>query len=68
MHAIDRSDSVANVRGLKEKPGRLTQQQAQTRKKVTFIGMITDEAKDYDVKHHLIMKLLQQVADLERVR
>jgi Asp-tRNA(Asn)/Glu-tRNA(Gln) amidotransferase C subunit len=65
MHSTEPSDHEKTVHRLKEEIGRLTKQQAEALQSATYLGMSPDEAKQYDARRAQILKLVEQLSQLE---
>jgi hypothetical protein len=65
MHSTEPSDHEKTVHRLKEEIGRLTKQQAEALQSATYLGMSPDEAKQYDARRAQILKLVEQLRQLE---
>jgi hypothetical protein len=55
------SDTIAAVRRIKLEINRLTEEQAEALKTATYVGMIPDEAKEYDKRRSRITELIQEL-------
>lgn len=68
LSAPDPSDTLAAVHSIKQQIDELTKQQMDALKQATYLGMTTDEAKDYDERREQITKLIQELVALERAQ
>ncbi len=59
------SEHLATVHNLKEEIDRLTEEQTEAMKSATFIGLTTDEAKEYEDRRSKILQLVDQLRMLE---
>ncbi len=66
MHPTEPSDHERAIHRLKEEIERLTKQQAQALESATYLGMSPDEAKQYDARRAQILKLVEQLRQLEK--
>jgi hypothetical protein len=53
------------IHRLKEEIDRLTEQQTEALKTATYLGMTTDEAKEYEERKQTILKYVQDLKMLE---
>ena len=60
------SETLVTIHRLKEEIDKLTAQQHEALKTATYLGMTTDEAKDYEDWRTLILKLVSEMAMLEK--
>ena len=60
------SETLVTIHRLKEEIDKLTAQQDEALKTATYLGMTTDEAKDYEDWRTLILKLVSEMAMLEK--
>ncbi len=56
---------IANIHHLKEEIDRLTVEQLEALKAATFVGMTRDEAKEYDERRAKIIRLIDELRQLE---
>jgi len=56
----------ASCERLKEEIDRLTEQQSETLRAATYIGMTPDEAREYDNRRDQILALLRELENLGR--
>jgi len=66
MTASQQSQTVSVVHRVKKEIDRLTEEQAETLKTATYIGMTPEGTKDYDARHARITHLLEQLELLEK--
>jgi Asp-tRNA(Asn)/Glu-tRNA(Gln) amidotransferase C subunit len=66
MHPTEPSDHERAIHRLKEEIERLTKQQAQALESATYLVMSPDEAKQYDARRAQILKLVEQLRQLEK--
>lgn len=59
------SETTEAVHRIKEEIDKLTEQQSEAIKTATYVGMTTDEAKEYDERRDRILKLVRDLATLE---
>ena len=62
----DTPDTVSTVHKLKQQVDTLTEQQMEALKQATYLGMTSDEAKEYDQRRKRITKMVQELGDLEK--
>jgi len=60
------SETLVTIHRLKEEIDKLTAQQDEALKTATYLGMTTDEAKDYEDWRTLILKLVSEMAMIEK--
>lgn len=60
------SDTLIAIHRLKEEIDRLTAQQDHALNDATYLGMTTDEAKEYEERRYLILRLVTELEMLER--
>ena len=65
MYSTGPSDREKTVHRLKEEIGRLTKQQTEALQSATYLGMSPEEAKQYDARRARILKLVEQLHQLE---
>jgi hypothetical protein len=58
----------AAARALRRQIDRLLKEQSNTLQEATYVGMTTDEAKEFEVRHLKIVDLLEQLRSSERKR
>lgn len=68
MPVDDSSSTVRLVHRIKQEIDLLTEQQMEALKRATYLGMTTDEAKDYDARRKRIVELVQELSLLERAQ
>jgi hypothetical protein len=61
----DPSEHLNLIHRLKEEIDRLTEEQTDAMKSATFIGLTTDEAKEYEGRRTRILELVEQLRLLE---
>jgi hypothetical protein len=66
--AIGPSKSLAAKHRLKEEIQRLSEQQGAALKTAMFIGMTTDEAKEFDKRGGRLTKLVKELAMVSKAR
>jgi hypothetical protein len=57
-------DTLSTVHRLKQQIDALTQQQTQALRQATYLGMTTDEAKEYDARRNEITRLARELSSL----
>ena len=62
------SETVEAIHRLKQEIDKLSEQQNETLKTATFLGMTPDEATEYDDRREQITKLIQELALLGRAQ
>ncbi len=60
------SETLQTIHRLKQEIDRLTAQQDEALKSATFLGMTTDEAKEYEERRNLILQLVTDLEMLEK--
>ena len=66
MHFTEPPEQEGAVHGLKEEIDRLTKQQSEALLTATYLRMTRDEAKEYDSRRDKILKLVEQLRQLEK--
>jgi len=66
MHSTNPSDHESQVHRLKKEIDSLTKKQSEAIQSATYLGMTADEAKEYDSRRDRILKLVEQVRQLEK--
>jgi hypothetical protein len=66
MHSTEPPDHEKAIHRLKEEIGRLTKQQTEDLQSATYLGMTPTEAKQYDARRAQILKLVEQLRQLEK--
>jgi len=66
MHSTNPSDHESQVHHLKKEIDSLTKKQSEAIQSATYLGMTADEAKEYDSRRDQILKLVEQVRQLEK--
>jgi hypothetical protein len=61
----DPLDTLNSVHRLKEEIDKLTELQANALKTATYLGMTTDEAKEYEERRGQILKYVKELSMLE---
>ena len=59
------SPTVEAIHRLKEEIDRLTEQQSEALRTATYLGMTTDEAKEYEERKQRILEYVQDLKMLE---
>ncbi len=60
------SETLQTIHRLKEEIDNLSAQQDEALKTATFLGMTTDEAKEYEQRRNLILQLVTDLEMLEK--
>lgn len=60
------SETLQMIHRLKEEIDRLTAEQDEALKTATYLGMTTDEAKEYEERRNLILQLVTDLEMLEK--
>ena len=66
MHSTNPSDHESQVHRLKKEIDSLTKKQSEAIQSATYLGMTADEAKEYDSRRDQILKLVEQMRQLEK--
>lgn len=61
----DRTQTAEAIHRLKEEIDKLTEQQSEALKTATYLGMTTDEAKEYEQRRERILEYVQDLKMLE---
>ena len=61
----DGSETAEVIHRLKEEIDKLTEQQADALKTATYLGMTTDEAKEYEQRREKILEFVKDLKMLE---
>jgi len=61
----DRSETAETIHRLKEEIDKLTEQQTEALKTATYLGMTTDEAKEYEQRREKILGYVDDLKILE---
>jgi len=61
----DRSETTETIHRLKEEIDKLTEQQSAALKAATYLGMTTDEAKEYEQRRERILDYVKDLKILE---
>jgi hypothetical protein len=65
MPANDPSKTAEAIHRLKQEIGRLTEEQSKALKQAIYVGMTSDEAREYDKRRTRITQLAGQLGKLE---
>ncbi len=68
MATVGPSKNPASKHRLKEEIERLSEQQGEALKTAMFVGMTTDEAKEFDKRGNRITKLVKELAMVSKAR
>jgi Asp-tRNA(Asn)/Glu-tRNA(Gln) amidotransferase C subunit len=68
MHFTEPPEHESAVHRLKEEIDWLTKEQSEALLTATYLGMTPDEAKEYDSRRDKILKLVEQLRQLEKAQ